>query len=129
VKFLRALTRRWVHRFYGAVPRKPTLGSSAISGQRGQSHKIHGSWTKLVRKKRHGPEVGNGQQSRPFPTFNDAQDISGHAQGRVRYPVLAQNCPDGSWMGASRNIRPSSSGSTLIAMVQTANLREGNDVT
>jgi hypothetical protein len=31
-------------------------------------------------------------------------------------------------MGASRNVRPSSSGSTLIAMVQTANLREGNDV-
>jgi hypothetical protein len=42
--------------------------------------------------------------------------------------VLAQNCPDGRRMGASRNIRPSSSGSTLIAMVQTANLREGNDV-
>jgi hypothetical protein len=42
--------------------------------------------------------------------------------------VLAQNCPDGSWMGASRNVRPSSSGSTLVAMVQATNLREGNDV-
>jgi hypothetical protein len=42
--------------------------------------------------------------------------------------VLAQNCPDGSWMGASRNIQPSSNVSTLIAMVQTANLRDGNDV-
>jgi hypothetical protein len=42
-------------------------------------------------------------------------------------PVLAQNLRDGSWTGCKQEYA-ALGGSTLVAMVQTANFREGNDI-